>query len=167
MNPRVYRYAFRDDFPADYLPRASEALHRACLAWQASGAVSFIEDAHGDALDVLISCEPIGPRVVIEDNDYTRPLMEARRRRDGSGTKEIVVNSAYKWQVRAWQFWRLRWEPALFAHELWHVMANSSMHVPRVGSVAHFRPTCLPDEEDFALLRRHLEAHEFADTPRP
>lgn len=148
------RYAFHRDFPQRFLPLAEAAMRAACAAWQAGGTVSFIEDPHAPAPDIVIEFAPIAKQICAEDGQLKSPWMVALR-----DLGRIVVNANIPWQSSRWQFWRYLWQPEIFAHELWHILADTSDHFERMGSVSHYTAQWMPDAEDFWMLRYYTDAH--------
>lgn len=144
---RTFRYAFHADFPERFLPLAAESMRVACRAWEQEGMVSFIEDPHGDSLDILIEWAHLGARTCREDGEIKKPWMVTYR---ASGT--IIVNANISWRSAWWQFWRFAWEPAVFAHELGHIIMDTSAHSDRLSSVMHYTAQMMPDSEDFRRL---------------
>lgn len=148
---RTFRYAFHADFPERFLPLAAESMRVACRAWEQEGMVSFIEDPHGDSLDILIEWAHLGARTCREDGEIKKPWMVTYR---ASGT--IIVNANISWRSSPWQFWRFFWKPEIFAHEIGHCLLGVSEHSTRRDSVMFYADNPMPGAHDFAMLRRKL-----------
>lgn len=147
---KTFKWAFKADFPKRYLPLAEAAMRRACWAWEASGVVSFIYHPFGDSLDILIEHARLDERVDPATGEFYTPDMEIDR---SSPTAVITVDAGRKWQTSAWQFWRWEWQPSLFAHELGHLLFDSSWHADWHGSVMHKSGQYMPDRLDIERLR--------------
>lgn len=150
-----FTYAFHADFPARYLPLAESAFAKACEWWEESGVVKFKHVPKSYGSDIVIEWGPLPAQMCKEDGENRKPTMVTFRSDGG-----IRVNSLLSWQTSKWQFWRLIWEPETFAHELHHILLDTSWHDPREWSVGHYRHHGRPDLRDFRKLAAHIAAHE-------
>lgn len=152
---KTYTYAVNPAFPSRYLPLASAAFRTACEAWEDSGVVRFIP-ATGREIDIVVSMRPIPARIAKEDGERKLELMVTHR-----SIGEIVVNGNVTWKASPWRFsniWGWLWEPEIFAHEIGHILFESSDHSRDRDSVMHYTAPTLPTERDFAALRQHLQS---------
>lgn len=147
---RNLSYRFSLDFPARYLPLARASFQHAAKAWAASGVVQFGEVSRGPE-DIIIRMADIPAQECADDHQTKKPWMTTNRE-----LGRITVNSLISWQSSKWQFWRFIWQPEIFAHEIGHILFDTSAHSHRIGSVMHYTAQWMPDELDLALLRTRM-----------